>query len=47
MAQDGLALGGLVLLPGRAGLCALAQALLLLLLGLGTVLVQKLEQLGG
>ncbi len=47
VADDGRALGGRVLLALSAGLGALAKALLLLLLGLGAVLVQELEQLGG
>jgi hypothetical protein len=46
VADDGRTLSGRVSLALCAGLCALAEALLLLLLGLGTVLVQKLEQLG-
>ena len=47
MADHGRALGGGVALAVGAGLGTLAEALLLLLLGLRAVLVQKLEQLGG
>ena len=47
MPEDGGPLGGGVALACGAGLGALTEALLAGLLGLGTVLVQKLEQLGG
>lgn len=47
MPDDGRPLGGGVALAGGALLGPLAEALLLGLLGLGPVLVQKLEQLGG
>ena len=45
--DDGGALGGLVLLAGGARLGPFAEALLALLLRLGTVLVQQLKELGG
>jgi len=47
VADHGGALGGGVALAIGAGLGTLAKTILLLLLGLGAVLVQKLEQLGG
>jgi len=46
LTDDGGALGRLILLSGNTSFSAFAETLLLLLLGLGTVLVQKLEQLG-
>ena len=47
VADDGRALGGGITLAIRASLCALAEALLLLLLRLRPVLVEELEQLSG
>ena len=45
--DDGGSLGGGVTLAGGSGLSALTKALLLLLLRLGTVLVQQTEKLSG
>lgn len=47
MTQNWGALGGSIVLASGAGFGAFAQTLFLLLLRLGTVFVQKLEQLGG
>ena len=47
VSHHGSSLGGSVLLPLSPGGGSLPQPLLLGLLGLGPVLVQELEQLGG
>ena len=47
VADHGCALGGSVALAVGTGLSSLAEALLLLLLGLRAVLVEELEQLSG